>query len=327
MIRILFRHRSGTVLDTLELEQVASALQDPQARLWIDLVNASPDEQRRVLEGVFRFHPLAIEDAINEVHVPKVDDYGSYLYLVLHTFKLGDERMDIDTHELDIFLGENYLITLHEHASRAIDMLWQQDYHRTRGLARGPAFLLYELLDRQLDSFIPLLDEFETRVEGLGDTIFANGTRLEERQILNDILTAKSTALRVRRILTPQHAVMLELAEKDFSVIPNEARLYFQDLGDHIVRLADLAESMRELVTGTMTIHLTLTSNRLNEVMKVLTVISTIFMPLSFFAGVYGMNFEYMPELGWRWSYPVILLFFLSLAAGMLMLFRRRRWL
>jgi magnesium transporter len=327
MIRILFRHRSGTVIETLTLEQVSGALQDPQARLWIDLVNASADEQRRVLDGIFHFHPLAIEDAINEVHVPKVDDYGSYLYLVLHTFKLGDERMDIDTYELDIFLGANYLITLHEHSSRAIDMLWQAEYHRTRGLARGPAFLLYELLDRQLDSFIPLLDDFETRVEGLGDTIFTNGSRSEERQFLNDILTAKSTALRVRRILTPQYRVMVELAEKDFSVIPNEARLYFQDLADHIVRLSDLAESMRELVTGTMSIHLTLTSNRLNEVMKVLTVISTIFMPLSFFAGVYGMNFEHMPELGWRWSYPVILLFFTSLAGGMLYLFRRRRWL
>lgn len=327
MIRILFRHRSGTVIDTLTLEQVAGAIQDPQARLWIDLHAAAPEEQRRVLEGVFRFHPLAIEDAIQDVHVPKVDDYGSYLYIVLHTFLLGSERMDIDTHEIDIFLGANYLVTLHEHTSRAVEMLWRTDYHQTRGLARGPALLLYELLDRQIDSFGPLLDEFETRVEGLGDTIFTNGTRVEERQVLNDILTAKSTALRVRRILAPQHEVMIELAEKDFSVIPQEARLYFQDLADHIIRLADLAESMRELVTGTMTIHLTLTSNRLNEVMKVLTVISTIFMPLSFIAGVYGMNFEHMPELGWRWSYPIILLLFFSLGGGMLLIFRKRRWL
>lgn len=327
MIRILFRHRSGTILDNLPLDQVAGALQDPQARLWIDLHNAEPDEQRRVLEGIFRFHPLAIEDAIQDVHVPKVDDFGSYLYIVLHTFKLGDERMDIDTHEIDIFLGSNYLVTLHEHGSRAIEMLWHMEYHQTRGLARGPAFLLYEVLERQLDGFIPLLDEFESRVENLGDMIFRDGTRVEERQVLNDILTAKSSALRVRRILTPQQEVIEELATGDFTVIPHDVRLYFSDLGDHIERLSALAESMRDLVTGTMTIHLTLASNRLNEVMKVLTIISTIFMPLSFIAGVYGMNFEHMPELGWLWSYPVVWLIFIGLATGMLTLFRRRHWL
>lgn len=327
MIRILFRHRSGTVIDTLSLDQVAGALQDPQARLWVDLYEATIEEQRQVLEGIFRFHPLAVEDAIHDIHVPKVDDYGSYLYLVLHTFTLGSERMEIDTHELDIFLGANYIVTVHEFRSRAVEMLWNTDYHRTRGLARGPAYLLYELLDRQLDGFSPLLDEFETRVEGLGDTIFTNGTRMEERQILSDILTAKSTALRLRRILTPQHEVMVALAERDFSVIPQDARLYFQDLADHIIRLADLAESMRELVTGTMTIHLTLTSNRLNEIMKVLTIISTIFMPLSFIAGVYGMNFEHMPELSWPWAYPAVLVLFVSLGGGMLLVFRKRRWL
>lgn len=326
MIRILFRHRSGTLVDNLTMDQLPAALKDPHSRLWIDLQNSSAVEQHEILEKIFRFHPLAVEDAINDVHVPKLDDYGGYLYLVFHTFRLGDERMDIDTFELDIFLGPNYLITIHEHPSPTIDQLWNLDYHRERGLARSTVLLLHELLDKQLDGYIPLLDQFEARIEELGDLIFQRG-QAAENAILNDILTAKSSALRLRRILLPQRNVLEHLAHDDLSVIPAETRIYFQDLYDHILRLADLAESMRDLVNGTMTIHLTLASNRLNEIMKVLTIISTIFMPLSFIAGVYGMNFEFLPELQWRYGYFFTWVIFLVIVGGMLAFFRARRWL
>ncbi len=331
MIRLLYRHRSGTLIDDLPLQQAPAALKDAQARVWIDLQGATPEEYRLVLEQTFHFHPLAVEDAINEVHVPKVDDYGPYLYAVVHTFTLGDERMDIDTREIDIFLGANYLITCHEQAGEAIDRLWEKEYHQDRGLARGAAMLLYELLDRQLDRYIPLLDQFEARVEELGDIIFTENStdqnRLDERAVLNDILTAKSSALRLRRILLPQREVFARLARDHYEAIPSDARRYFQDLYDHITRLADLAESMRDLVNGTMTTHLTLSSNRLNAIMKVLTIISTIFMPLSFLAGVYGMNFRFMPELNWPWAYPLVWLIFITLVALMLRAFRQRRWI
>lgn len=325
MIRILYRHRSGAIIPDLPLEQLDGAVRDPAARVWIDLEAPTIEEQRLILEKTFKFHPLAVEDAINEVHIPKVDEYGNYLYLVFHTLKLGGERMDIDTFEIDIFLGSNYLITLHEHVSTSINKMWHDDYHRERGLANGPARLLYELLDRQVDSYIPLLDEFEARIEQLGDVIFMSSPT-DEQVILHDILTAKSSALRLHRILIPQREVLAQLAHTDLVSIPAESRLYFQSLYDHLQRLGDLTDSMRFLVDSTMTTHLTLASNRLNEVMKVLTMISTIFIPLSFIAGVYGMNFEYMPELNWRWSYPLVWLFFISVAGAMLYIFRRRRW-
>ncbi len=326
MIRILYRHRSGTLLDNLTIEQLPAALKDPHARLWIDLQSATAVEQAAILEETFHFHPLAVEDAINDVHVPKLDDYGNYVYLVFHTFRLGDERMDIHTVELDIFLGPNYLVTSHEGPSGTIDRLWNLDYHRERGLAKSTVLLLYEMLDKQLDGYVPLLDQFEARIEELGDLIFQH-RRIDENAVLNDILTAKSSALRLRRILLPQRDVLAHLAHDEVSVVPSEARIYFQDLYDHIQRLADLAESMRDLVNGVMTIHLTLASNRLNEVMKVLTIISTIFIPLSFIAGVYGMNFEYMPELQWRFGYFFAWVAFIAVAGGMLAFFRSRRWL
>ncbi len=326
MIRVLYRHRSGALVDDLPITQVPDALKDPQARIWVDLECIDAEEQRTILADLFRFHPLAVEDVINEVHIPKLDDYGGYLYIVFHSLTLGDEPMDLHTKELDVFVGSNYLVTSHELPSNAVNKMWHKEYHQERGLARGIALLLYELLDRQVDGYMGLLDHFERRIEELGDLIFQSKP-VQERAILNEILTAKSSALRMRRVLLPQREVVEHLANDDLSAIPSEARIYFQDLYDHITRFADLADSMRDLVQSTMTTHLTISSNRLNEVMKVLTIISTIFMPLSFVAGVYGMNFRFMPELSWSWGYPLVWLIFIIIVAAMLTFFRRRHWL
>ena len=326
MIRVLYRHRSGALVDDLPIDQTPSALKDPQARIWIDMESPSKEEQKMVLSELFHFHPLAVEDVINQIHVPKVDDYGGYLYLVIHSLTAGDEPMDIHTKEIDIFVGPNYLITVHELPSQAINKLWRKEYHQERGIARGIALLLYEILDRQIDGYMDLLDSFERRIEELGDVIFQSRT-LDENMLLNEILTAKSSALRVRRILQPQREVFEHLAHDDLSAIPSEARIYFQDLYDHLTRFADLAESMRDLVQSTMTTHLTISSNRLNEIMKVLAIISTIFMPLSFVAGIYGMNFDFMPELSQPWAYPLVWMIFILIAGAMLLFFRRRHWI
>lgn len=326
MIRVLYRHRSGAMVDDLPIDQVSSALKDPQARIWVDMECPSEQDQLKVLSDIFHFHVLAVEDVISEVHVPKIDDYGGYLYLVFHSLTIGDEPMDIHTREIDVFVGPNYLVTVHEIPSNTINKMWNREYHQERGLARGIALLLYEMLDRQIDAYMNLLDQFETRIEELGDIIF-QAKSSDESAILNEILTAKSSALRVRRVFLPQREVFEHLAHDDLSAIPPETRIYFQDLYDHIMRFADLAESMRELVQGTMTIHLTIANNRLNEVMKLLTIISTIFMPLSFVAGIYGMNFHYMPELSWRWGYLMVWIIFIIIAGAMLLFFRRRKWI
>ncbi|MEZ4860869.1 MAG: magnesium/cobalt transporter CorA [Caldilineaceae bacterium] len=328
MIRILYRHRSGTVVSDLPEAQLPSAIRDSQARLWIDLNAPSAQESELILSQLYKFHPLAIEDAVNESHVPKVDDYGNYLYLVFHTVSLGDERMDLDTYEVDVFLGPNYLITMHQTPRPSIERLWDESRHQQDGLARGPSFLLYELLDYQIDGYIPLVDRFEQQLELLGDQIFREQSqRQQEEAILNDVLTAKSSALRLTRILTPQRELLYKLAHNNYNVVPADARIYFQDAYDHLARLTDLAVSMRDLSGSTIETHLALVNNRINETMKVLTMISTIFIPLSFLAGVYGMNFKFMPELNSPWAYPLLWLSFIVIALGMVYFFRRRRWL
>ena len=326
MIRTIYRHPTGTLITELSTEQLQNAARDRRGMLWIDLQSPTEEEYQLVLRDLFPFHPLAVEDVTTDVHVPKLDNYGSYLFIVFHTVSLGDERMDLHTDEVDAFLGANYLITIHATSRKSIDQLWGADEARNAGLQRGPAHLLYELLDRQVDSYIPLLDLFEARLEELGDKIF-HTKQLDDQAILNDLLTAKSSALRLRRILLPQRDLLNRLASQDYSAVPSDERIYFRDVFDHVVRLADLAESTRDLAGMTIETYLALANNRMNEVMKVLTVIATIFMPLSFLAGVYGMNFDYMPELHSPLAYPFMWLLFLVIAGAMTWYFIRRRWL
>lgn len=290
------------------------------------MVQPTEEEVDKILRETFRFHPLAIEDAIRDSHLPKIDDYGTYLYLVFHTFALGAEPMEIESREVDIFLGSNFLISIHEHDSSVINSLLDEDTHHQRRLAQGPTMLLYELMDRQLDSYIPIFDAFESQIEAVGDRIFTSELP-DDKSLMNEILTAKTTALRLRRTLTPQLDLLEKLARNDFDVIPADSRPYFKDVYDHVMRLSALAENMRDLANSTATTQLTLANNRLNEIMKVLTIIATIFMPLSFVASIYGMNFVHMPELVWPWMYPLVWLIFLGIAGAMLYFFRRRRWL
>jgi magnesium transporter len=326
MIRILYRHRSGSALAELPFDQLRTAVADKQLSLWIDMDAPSAEESRLVLEEIFRFHPLVIEDAVKDMHVPKIDDFGAYVYVVFHSISAGSARMDLHSAEIDCFLGPNYLITMHDERCEAIEKCWSLDYHRRNGLARGPALLLYELLDRQTENYVPLIHTFEERIEQLGDAIFRNG-KGSHTVALDDLLTAKSSALRLYRVLIPQRELLHQLSANSYAQIPNEARLYFRDVYDHQLQIADLVISMRDLVTSTIETYLALTGNRMNEVMKVLTIISTLFMPLSFVAGIYGMNFEFMPELHQPWAYPMLLVVLLLIALGMLISFRRRGWL
>lgn len=327
MIRVLYRHRTGAIVTELSQEQIVSAARDPQARIWIDMVQPTADEYALILEKTFHFHPLAIEDAVSDALLPKADDYGSYLYLVFHTITLGDARMDLETSEIDVFLGPNYLVTIHHEERPSIDKLWRADHHEQLGLARGPAYVLYEMLDKQVDGYTPIIDHFEMYMEELGDELFSGKYDGSDAQMLNEILTAKSTALRLRRILGPQRDLLNMLSRHDYPALPAEARIYFRDVYDHLLRLSELSESMRDLASSTIETHLAMVNNRMNQVMKVLTIVSTVFIPLNFLAGVYGMNFDFMPELGWRWAYPVIWLVFISIASSLLLMFRRRKWI
>jgi len=334
MIRILYRHTSGALVHNLPVEQLASASRDTNAVVWVDMQDPTPEEQAQILENIFNFHPLAVEDAMNSVLLPKINDYRRYLYIVIHSIYHGVELVDLISRELDIFLGPNFLITIHEREMGAINgLLADKEHHIQEGISQGPALLLYEILEFQVDRITRLLDNFEAELERLGDIIFQKGD-ISRESLLDDLLTAQSSALRLNRVLQPQRDLMHRLAQTDYGVIPASARPYFADIHDHLNRMVGLVESMRELSRSTIEIYMALSNHlmneanrRMNEIMKVLTVISTIFLPLSFLAGVFGMNFRYMPELGWPWAYPLVWILFVSVAGLMLRFYRKRGWL
>ncbi len=328
MIRILYRHTSGALVHELPLEQLASAMRDTNALVWVDMLNPAPEEQKKILDDIFNFHPLAVEDTAHSVLLPKINDYRRYLYIVIHSIYLGDEPVHMISSELDIFLGPNFLITIHEKEMSSINALWEDKAHHSQeGISRGPALLFYEILESQADRITRLLDGFEAELERLGDIIFQKKGDISRESLLDDLLTAQSSALRLNRVLQPQRDLMNRLAQTDYSVIPATARPYFADIYDHLNRMVGLVESMRELSRSTIEIYMALSNNRMNEIIKVLTITSTIFLPLSFLAGVYGMNFKHMPELDWLWSYPAVLVIFVLVAGLMLRFYRRRGWL
>lgn len=322
MIRSLYCHSSEQPIWNLSPEQMRQAAQDTNGLLWVHLEQPSDQEFQTILNEIFHFHPLAIEDCqSNGYQSPKLDNFGSYLFFIVHGLRPG---LDIQTTELDCFLSKNYLVT----CSLIPDMpfvrsIWQRVERDERLYRQGADWLCYALLDEMIDGYMPLIDAMDEEIDQLEDHVLAH----PQPDTLTRILALKHNILTLRRIIIPQREVLNRLSRDDMPQISPQRRIYYRDIYDHLVRIHDLSESVRDVVSGALDIYLSATSNRLNEVMKALTIVSTIFLPLSFLAGVYGMNFVHMPELQWPFSYSLVWASFAIIAGGMLLFFKRRGWL
>ncbi len=344
MIRILYKAGSAPVqtgATTADLPALLAADSEHRALLWVDLFEDAParngdgadksgaDPQiHHLLHKVFAFDPLAVDDALIETHVPKVDDWTDYLYLVLHAVAFKAGVAQLETHELDVFLGHHLLVTYHCEPIPALEQVWKQAQRDERYWARGADYLLYQVYDQIATDYMPCLDEIEEIIDQIQDAVFAAPATDQVTRILQ----VKRAGLRLRRILSPQREVVSKLARELYEVVDPNNRVYFRDVYDHFVRLADINESVRDLAAGALDSYLSVMANRTNEVMKVLTVVTTLFMPLTFITGFFGMNFFgavlEVPQarLGWI----VLGLVLLSMAAmplAMLAFMRRRRWL
>lgn len=323
MIRSVYCAPDGKREHDLSPQKIAAALSTGKGVVWVDLQAPTPDETRTILADIFRFHPLAIEDTqTTGYQTPKVDDYDDYIFVVAHT--LAARSLDeIDASEIDFFLGSNYLVTSEMAPGMPIvERLWQRLKRDDRLLNRGPDFLCHALLDALVDDYMPVLDQLEDEIELLEDQVLAT----PRTESLERILALKHSILTLRRFVTPQREVMNRLSRDDFPQVQLQSRIYFRDIYDHLVRIQDLSESLRDIVTGALDTYLSVTSNRLNEVMKALTIVSTIFLPLSFIAGNFGMNFRFLWGLESPWGYPLVVLSYLLVAGGMLWFFKRRNW-
>lgn len=287
MIRILCRTTQDGAMTELAADQLASALKVKRNLIWVDLSGDDTSTYQPLLTETFGFHPLAVEDALVETHLPKVDDWDEYIYLVLYGVDFDQAKLEVDSHEVDVFLGPNYVVTHHTEQVNAVERLRSIYQRDARRLQRGTDFLLFELADAIVADFMPCLDGLDETANDLEDEVFSNPTK----ETLPRIFALKRAAIHLRRILSPQREVLNRLARDEYRVIDAKERVYFRGVYDHLVRLHDINEGVRDLIGGALDIYLSATSNRLNEVMRILTLVTVLGLPLTFLTGFFGMNF------------------------------------
>lgn len=302
------------------LEAIRAALAQGEERAWIDLDSVGEDEARDVLSPI-GVHPLVIDDMVRETNRPKVDDYGEYLYLVVHSarWEKGEDRPSM--RELDIVLSPRVLVTYHDGSTRSVTEAGGILPRRPELLARSPAHLLHFLLDVLVDRYLPIMDCIAEDVDELEEQVFAsNGREMYER-----IIRLKRGIAAMRRIVGPQRDTVLALTRDEFRAIPPELRPYLRDVYDRLARVSDLLDSFRDEITALLELHVSVVSNRLNEVMKRLTVIATIFMPLTFVTGYFGMNLK-LPEFEVAHGEWLAIGVLAATAAATALYLRVRRW-
>lgn len=321
---LVYRKGVPKIQEHFTAADLPELLKDESAVIWIDMESPTADDEQILLD-VFKFHPLTVEDCRENRHYPKIEEFDGYIYFIVHgvTADISPDRFN--TIELDGFLGPNYVITYHHAMFRSINNVKQ--LLRTTPIAcqRGPAFLLHQILDQIVDFYLPVLDDFDDRIDRLEQDIFA--LKRPNSEILTDIMALKRSVLRLRRISGKQMDILHRMSRGEFVLIPNDMRPFYRDVYDHLIRVVDLSESYRDLISGSLDAYLSVVSNRMNEIMKVLTIFSAIMLPLTFIAGVYGMNFDNMPELHSRYGYFAVIVVMLVVAVGMLMFFKRRGWI
>ncbi|HJR58319.1 MAG TPA: magnesium/cobalt transporter CorA [Vicinamibacterales bacterium] len=291
--------------------------------VWVDLSEPAPDEAR-ILTDVFHFHELAVEDALADIHHPKVESYGDYLYLILHGIDFRESEHCFSTQDVDFFLGEQFLVTVHPGISRTVAQMRDVCARNHRALGEGPAALLHRIVDAMVDHYRPEVDKLSERLDALEEEIFERPNAALARQILD----FKSDASSLRRVVLPQRDAVGRLARREFPIISEALAYRFRDVHDNLVRLVDEAMFFQDRVTSLLDAHLSQVSNQLNSVMKVLTIIATLFMPLTVLTGMYGMNVD-LPHLpgGDAAQFWWIVGIMVALSAGMLGYFRKNGWI
>ncbi len=322
MIKVILRQNGRTVqAERLDPAWLAA---DSGISVWIDLTAPTP-EDARILSEVFHFHELAIEDAMAPVHYPKVETYDGYLYLILHGIDFRASEHQLATHDYDFFMGPNYLVTVHDESSRSIPEVVDVCLRNDRAFAEGPSAVLHRIIDTMVDHYRPEVDKLEDKLDEIEQSIFENA---DARDTTRRILELKRDVASLRRVILPQRDVVGRLARREFPQISEEMSYRFRDVHDHVVRVADEAGLFHDRVNSLLDAHLSNVSNRLNEVMKVLTIIATIFIPLGVLTGVYGMNVPLVHFPGGDGAQFWWILGIMVANCGlMLWYFRRRRWI
>ncbi len=314
----------------LEIALMPTLLADTNLFLWVDLENPQSEEAKLVLDNVFHFHPLSIEDCLQASPSPKVEEYtprpedkfASYLFIVIHAVDYSRKNCVFATEELNFFLGKNFLVTYHETPLRSVSQTEEQAVKGTMQIARAPDRVAHTLLDSIVENYKPALDELSLEIAELEQQALQNPTK----ETLNKILQIKKEVMHLRQIIGPQREVLARFVRGEFKLIRAHLVPYYRDVYDALFHISELAQGYTDSLTGILQVYLNMSSNQTGEVVKLLTLITVITTPLMMVGTWYGMNFHDMPELSQPHAYPIAVGVTLISTVATYWYFRRKRW-
>ncbi|MCJ7472874.1 MAG: magnesium/cobalt transporter CorA [Actinobacteria bacterium] len=309
----------------LEIEAPKECIiyKDKPTITWINVDGIENTQVLKDLGECFSIHPLTLEDILNTDQRPKLEDYENYIYIVLKMLSYDEKEEEISSEQVSLILGKNYVISLQESEGDIFNPI-RERIKNGKGRVRkaGSDYLSYLLLDAIVDNYFTILEKVSEKIEGLEDEVIKNPTQ----ETLNTIHNLKTEMLYLKKSVWPLREVVNKLERGELTLIKKSTSVYLRDIYDHTIHVIDSIETLRDMLSGILDIYLSSVSNRMNEVMKVLTIIATIFIPVTFIAGIYGMNFSNMPELGWHWSYLVFWIVVLIIGVTMIIYFKRKKW-
>jgi magnesium transporter len=324
----VYRQGAESVEEGFSPEELPELLADKTNVVWVDLLGETPEQVAQateILSGYFKFHHLTIEDAIETRNQPKIEAFPEYMFFIVHGVRPEEtSSSNFVTKELDGYLGDNYVVTFHKERFRSIKTVKQQLRSSTFACRRGAAYLLHQILDQLVDLYMPMVDDFDDAINELEDRVLRMRSG---NTVLQELMDLRRSVARLRRISARQLDVLYRIAHGEFPQIPENILPFFRDVHDHLQRISDLAENYRDLVGGLFDIHFSVIATKTNDVMKTLAVLSSIILPLSLIAGIYGMNFENMPELKTRNGYFLTLGVMIMVTVVLLIYFWRRGWI
>lgn len=315
---LTIRHAKADDLEEIDKETAIDLLRQGDSNLWFHFDTPSEDELQ-FLQNNLKIHDLTMEDVVHQNQRPKLDSFDDYVYLAIHPLQ-RTKNSQIDRSELDLLLGRNWIVSVHY---GPLPGLIEDSHLQERivlALGRGPDFMLYIMLDLIVDSYFPLLDEIEEEIDTLEDRLLIRGSAIDVKRLL----ALKRNLVRIRRAILPQREIFNQLTRHDFAFIRPQHLVYFRDVYDHLIRIVEELDTLRETLSSVLEIYLASTSNQLNATMKRFTAWGTIFIVITAIAGIYGMNFKFMPELEWHYGYFVVLGLMTVMSLGLYFYFKKK---
>lgn len=325
-IKITLMNYDQARLEEKELERIEEsfAYKDEPPVSWINIDGLHEVDLIQKMGTHFNVHPLTLEDIVNTGQRPKVEDFEDYIYLVFKMLKFEETTGHITSEQVSLIVGPHYVLSFQEAEGDVFSSV-RQRIRQARGRIRsaGPDYLAYALIDAAVDHYFLILEKIGERIEHLEEQLHVQATP----EILQAIYDLKRELIYFRKQVWPVREVLNAWQKTESALVQEANKIFLRDVYDHTIQVIDTIESFRDIISGVMDLYMSTVSNKMNEVMKVLTIIATIFIPLTFVAGIYGMNFKFMPELEWRWSYPLLWAFLFLIFFGMVVYFKRKKWL